>query len=117
LATTAGYGPRYLHSTGQLHKGGPNAGLFLQLLEHMVPDVPVPEKPYAFGTLAQAQAIGDFQSLQAHQRPVVQVALGQQGLATIGSLLRKPASRKPVSRKPARKKRTAKKPVKRTATR
>ncbi|MDE3017669.1 MAG: glucose-6-phosphate isomerase [Nitrospirota bacterium] len=117
LATTAGYGPRYLHSTGQMHKGGPNAGLFLQLVEHMVPDVPVPEKPYTFGTLAQAQAIGDFQSLQAHQRPVVQVALGKQGLATIGSLLRKPASRKPVSRKPARKKRTAKKPVKRTATR
>ncbi|TAJ07617.1 MAG: glucose-6-phosphate isomerase [Nitrospirae bacterium] len=112
LATTAGYGPRYLHSTGQLHKGGPNAGLFLQLVESMVPDVPVPEKPYTFGTLAQAQAIGDFQSLQAHQRPVVQVALGKQGLATIGSLLRKPGSRKP-----ARTKRTAKKPVKRTVKR
>ncbi|MFM8552856.1 MAG: glucose-6-phosphate isomerase, partial [Nitrospiraceae bacterium] len=90
LATTAGYGPRYLHSTGQLHKGGPNSGLFLQLVETMTPDVLVPEKPYTFGTLAQAQAIGDFQSLQAHHRPVVQIALGKQGTAAIGSLLRKP---------------------------
>lgn len=112
LPTTAGYGPRYLHSTGQLHKGGPNAGLFLQLLERMVPDVPVPGKPYTFGTLAQAQAIGDFQSLQTHQRPVVHIEIGKQGVATIGSL-----SRKPGRPKAARKKRAAKKPVKRTAKR
>lgn len=96
LATTAGYGPRYLHSTGQLHKGGPDSGLFLQLMGRMAPDVPVPGKPYTFGTLAQAQAIGDVQSLQAHRRPVVQIQLGPQGPAAIGSWLRKPASRRPA---------------------
>ncbi|MEW6542683.1 MAG: glucose-6-phosphate isomerase [Nitrospirota bacterium] len=88
VATTAGYGPRYLHSTGQLHKGGPNSGLFLQLLEPMAPDVPIPGAPYSFGTLAQAQAVGDFQSLQAHQRPVVSVHLGRQPLAKIKALAR-----------------------------
>jgi glucose-6-phosphate isomerase/transaldolase/glucose-6-phosphate isomerase len=112
LATTAGYGPRYLHSTGQLHKGGPNSGLFLQVVERMAPDVPVPGKPYTFGTLAQAQAIGDFQSLQTHQRPVVQIGLGPQGPAVIASLLRKPGSKKP-----ARNKRPAKKPTQRAAKR
>jgi hypothetical protein len=50
IATTAGYGPRYLHSTGQLHKGGPNSGLFLEFVDNMKPDVPVPEKFYSFGT-------------------------------------------------------------------
>ncbi len=88
LATTTGYGPRYLHSTGQLHKGGPNTGLFLQLLEEMTPDLEIPGAPYTFGTLAASQAVGDHQSLQAHQRPVVHVRLGRSGLSTIRALAR-----------------------------
>jgi glucose-6-phosphate isomerase/transaldolase/glucose-6-phosphate isomerase len=79
LATTMGYGPRYLHSTGQLHKGGPDTGLFLQLVESMKPDLPVPGQPYTFGTLAHAQALGDLQSLQAHGRLAVRIDLGRQG--------------------------------------
>jgi len=112
LATTAGYGPRYLHSTGQLHKGGPATGLFLQLVERMMPDVPIPEKPYTFGALAQSQAIGDFQSLETHQRPVVRVELGRQGIAGIGSLIRQ-SSRRAM----ARKAKTAKKPGRKAARR
>lgn len=86
LATTAGYGPRYLHSTGQVHKGGPPTGLFLHLLEPARPTVPVPGQDYTFGTLAHAQAIGDLQSLQAHGRPVVHVRLGADPLATLAAL-------------------------------
>src|SRR6184192_4243977 len=71
VATTAGYGPRYLHSTGQLHKGGPNEGVFLELTERPSRDVRIPGAAYTFGILAQAQAVGDLQSLQAHGRPVV----------------------------------------------
>jgi len=100
LTTTAGYGPRYLHSTGQLHKGGPSTGLFLQLVERMAPDVAVPGAPYTFGILAQAQAAGDFQSLQAHQRPVVRVELGRQGPSAIAALARGSSRRR--SRQPAK---------------
>lgn len=87
FATTAGYGPRYLHSTGQLHKGGPATGLFLQLIGNMKPDVMVPNAAYTFGTLAQAQAVGDLQSLEAHQRPVARVELAGNITARIRSLL------------------------------
>lgn len=88
IATTAGYGPRYLHSTGQLHKGGPNTGLFLQLVEHMTPDVKVPEAPYTFGALAEAQAIGDLQSLEAHHRSVGCIRFGRDALSIIKALVR-----------------------------
>ncbi len=88
LATTAGYGPRYLHSTGQLHKGGPNTGLFLQLLEDMTPDIEIPGSPYTFGTLAESQAMGDRLALEARRRPVVRVRLGRSGLAAIRALAR-----------------------------
>ncbi len=97
LATTAGYGPRYLHSTGQLHKGGPNSGLFLELIDAMQPDLPVPNAPYSFGMLAQAQAVGDFQSLLNHRCPVVRVQLGHDGaahIATLGQAPRAPRSSK-----------------------
>lgn len=93
LATTVGYGPRYLHSTGQLHKGGPNTGLFLQLIEPMTPDLKIPGEPYTFGMLARAQALGDFQSLQAHGRPVIAIRLGRQGTARIRALI-PPAARR-----------------------
>ncbi len=105
MATTAGYGPRYLHSTGQLHKGGPNTGLFLELVDSMKPDVPVPDKFYTFGTLAQAQAIGDLQSLHTHQRPAVRIALGPTPVRTIRSLVTLLTPTKATRRKSAAKKR------------
>jgi glucose-6-phosphate isomerase len=86
LASTMGYGPRYLHSTGQLHKGGPDTGVFLQLVESMKPDLPVPDKPYTFGTLAQAQALGDLQSLHAHGRLAVRIDLSRDGAAALKKL-------------------------------
>lgn len=75
VATTVGYGPRFLHSTGQLHKGGPDKGLFLQLTAEDAADLPIPAAPYSFGTLKQAQAIGDFQSLDYRNRPVLSLHL------------------------------------------
>lgn len=87
IASTAGYGPRYLHSTGQLHKGGPNSGLFLELVDAMKPDLPIPEQSYTFGTLAQAQALGDLQSLHSHQRPAVRISLGSDPVRTIRRLV------------------------------
>ncbi len=72
MAVTAGYGPRFLHSTGQLHKGGPDTVVALQLVSRTPgPDVPIPGKPYDFGTLIGAQSIGDHQSLLSHGRRVV----------------------------------------------
>ncbi len=76
LATTVGFGPRFLHSTGQLHKGGPNTGLFLQLVDEPASDLPVPETTYSFGALIRAQALGDFQALRQRGRRVLQVSLG-----------------------------------------
>ena len=75
-ATTAGYGPRFLHSTGQLHKGGPATGVFLQLTADHPVDRPIPGWPYTFGRLIDAQARGDREALRAHDRPVIQVHLG-----------------------------------------
>jgi transaldolase/glucose-6-phosphate isomerase len=75
-ATTAGYGPRFLHSTGQLHKGGPSTGVFLQLTADHPVDRPIPGWPYTFGRLIDAQARGDREALRAHDRAVVQVHLG-----------------------------------------
>jgi glucose-6-phosphate isomerase/transaldolase/glucose-6-phosphate isomerase len=77
VATTAGYGPRFLHSTGQLHKGGPREGLFLQLVQQDARDVPIPGQPYGFSTLKQAQALGDFESLRSRKLPVLRVSLGR----------------------------------------
>lgn len=116
LASTMGYGPRYLHSTGQLHKGGPDTGLFLQLVESMKPDLGVPGKPYTFGTLAQAQALGDLQSLQAHGRLAVRIDLGRQAVATfqrLASQLAPPTRKRSVlsgSRRTS-KKRTRRRPT------
>jgi glucose-6-phosphate isomerase len=74
-ATTVGYGPRYLHSTGQLHKGGPNTGVFVLLTATPVQDVPIPGEPFSFGTLELAQALGDFGALDATGRRVVHLHL------------------------------------------
>jgi transaldolase/glucose-6-phosphate isomerase len=72
---THGFGPRYLHSTGQLHKGGPPTGLFLQVVDETGDDLPIPDQPFGFGTLIRAQAAGDFASLQERGRRVARVRL------------------------------------------
>jgi transaldolase/glucose-6-phosphate isomerase len=71
VATTFGYGPRYLHSIGQLHKGGPPNGVFLVLVVEPQRDLPIPGEVYTFGTLFRAQAFGDFQALVERGRPVL----------------------------------------------
>jgi transaldolase / glucose-6-phosphate isomerase len=76
-ATTAGYGPRFLHSTGQLHKGGPPTGVFLQLTADHAVDRQIPGWPYTFGRLIDAQARGDREALRAQDRPVVHLHLGE----------------------------------------
>ncbi|HET8626621.1 MAG TPA: hypothetical protein VFL91_04350 [Thermomicrobiales bacterium] len=77
VATTLGYGPRFLHSTGQLHKGGANEGVFIQFVAPGAdgPSVPIPGKDYDFGTLKAAQALGDLQSLQNHGRRAIRIDL------------------------------------------
>ena len=89
-ATTLGYGPRFLHSTGQLHKGGPATGWFLQLTADHPDDRQIPGWPYTFGQLIDAQAEGDFQALEAHELPVLRIHLGADpdaGLAQLERLL------------------------------
>jgi RpiB/LacA/LacB family sugar-phosphate isomerase len=76
VATTVGYGPRFLHSTGQLHKGGPNTGVFLQLTADARSDQEVPERGFTFGVLRDAQALGDVEALRQHHRRVARVHLG-----------------------------------------
>ena len=85
-ATTTGYGPRFLHSTGQLHKGGKPNGWFLQLVREHPDDRPIPGKGYTFGRLIDAQAIGDAKTLAEHDLPVLRINLGsdpQAGLAAL----------------------------------
>jgi glucose-6-phosphate isomerase len=87
-ATTVGYGPRFLHSTGQLHKGGPRTGSFIQLTVDHPKDLPIPGSHETFGTLIDAQAIGDFTALEAHELPVVRVHLGGEPDAALAELRR-----------------------------
>jgi hypothetical protein len=75
VTTTFGYGPRFLHSTGQFHKGGPRTGLFLQLVHDGEEDVEVPQAAYSFGRLKNAQATGDLQTLHDHGLPAERVRL------------------------------------------
>jgi transaldolase/glucose-6-phosphate isomerase len=81
LATTAGYGPRFLHSTGQLHKGGPKSGLFLQVVQDDTRDVPIPGQPFTFSVLKQSQSLGDLKSLTSRRLPVLRVTLGREPAA------------------------------------
>lgn len=76
VPTTAGFGPRYLHSTGQLHKGGPNSGLYLQLTADHQSRIPISGRPYTFCTLVDAQAAGDYLALKALGRRIVRAHLG-----------------------------------------
>ena len=91
IATTFGYGPRYLHSTGQLHKGGPNTGLFLELT--MEDDqLSIPGQEYTFADLNLAQSIGDFRALLARGRRVMRIHFSgdlAQGLARLREMITK----------------------------
>ena len=86
IATTAGFGPRYLHSTGQLHKGGPPSGLFLQLTADHPLNPAIPGHLYSFATLANAQADGDLAALQARGRRILRIPLGQRPAAGLSRL-------------------------------
>jgi transaldolase/glucose-6-phosphate isomerase len=90
-AVTVGYGPRFLHSTGQLHKGGPNTVLVLQIVDRPGDDVPVPETDYTFGALIAAQALGDFTALKQRRRRALRINLGDDtkgGLERLAEALR-----------------------------
>lgn len=94
-ATTTGYGPRYLHSTGQLHKGGSDEGVFIQLTDEDLADLKIPGEPYTFSTLKEAQALGDFSSLAKRDRRAVRIHLGmnaEEGLRKLIELLQAAAS-------------------------
>jgi hypothetical protein len=86
LATASGYGPRFLHSTGQYHKGGPNTGLFVQFTTDHEQDLPLPGRSYTFGTFKNAQAAGDLQALHDYQRRTLHIHLGvdaERGMQTV----------------------------------
>jgi glucose-6-phosphate isomerase len=87
-ATTAGYGPRFLHSTGQLHKGGPPTGWFLQLTSDHPDPRPIPGWPYTFGQLIDAQADGDHAAIAAHDYPILRIHLGADPDAGLAALER-----------------------------
>ena len=87
IATTMGYGPRFLHSTGQLHKGGPNSGLFLQITQEHPVDVSIPGQSYTFGTLVDAQSRGDFRALLRAGRRAARVHLAGDPAAGITQLV------------------------------
>ena len=88
-ATTLGFGPRFLHSTGQLHKGGPDTGVFLQITADPSKDLPIPGWPETFGTLITAQALGDLASLQGRGRRAMRlhVADAEAGLARLDAMV------------------------------
>jgi glucose-6-phosphate isomerase len=92
-ATTFGWGPRFLHSTGQLHKGGPQTGAFLQVTGEVTRDLEVPGRPYTLGRLQRAQALGDLRALRQRDRPVVRVHLRARaaGLAQLLAACEPPA--------------------------
>ncbi len=83
LATTLDFGPRFLHSTGQLHKGGPDSGLFLEIIDHPTPAVPVPTTDYDFAKLVTAQSLGDHLALRQRGRRVLLVCLGESGMEAL----------------------------------
>ncbi|WP_035564995.1 bifunctional transaldolase/phosoglucose isomerase [Hymenobacter sp. IS2118] len=76
IATTSGYGPRFLHSTGQYHKGGPDTGLFVQFTDDNPQDLALPGRSYTFGTFKNAQALGDLEALHSYHRRTLRVHLG-----------------------------------------
>ena len=87
ICTTLGYGPRFLHSTGQLHKGGPDSGVFLQIVTTHPQDDPIPGHPYAFSTVADAQALGDLEALHSIGRSVARITLSDDSEDTLRAAL------------------------------
>jgi hypothetical protein len=90
VATCVGFGPRFLHSTGQAYKGGPNTGIFLQITCDDAPDIPVPGQRYSFGVVKAAQARGDLAVLLERDRRALRVHLGadvQTGLTALRAAL------------------------------
>jgi hypothetical protein len=92
IATTLGYGPRFLHSTGQLHKGGPDKGLFLQFTAETEIDLPIPGKDFPFDVVTKAQATGDLLALKSLGRRIVRINSGSDDEDTIMSLINHLAS-------------------------
>jgi transaldolase/glucose-6-phosphate isomerase len=91
VATCLGFGPRFLHSTGQAYKGGPNSGVFLQITCDDAADLQVPGQKYTFGVVKAAQARGDFQVLADRKRRALRVHLGsdvKEGLTKLGELIK-----------------------------
>ncbi len=91
VATTSGYGPRFLHSTGQLHKGGPESCVFIQITSDDINDIDIPGEKFTFGVLKQAQALGDFESLSSRHRPAIRIDLGgdvEKGLRRLLALVK-----------------------------
>ena len=88
IATTLLNGPRYLHSTGQLHKGGPDSGLYILLVCQSKMDMPIPGEQFGFGTLHEAQWLGDFKSLNDKGRRVIRIDLGDDANEGLSALLR-----------------------------
>ena len=78
-----GYGPRYLHSTGQLHKGGANNGVFVIVTAPAAIDLAIPDQPFTFGVLEMAQALGDFESLNGANRRALHVHLPRRDVALL----------------------------------
>lgn len=87
LPVTTQFGPRYLHSTGQYHKGGPNNGYFIQFICNSLDSIQIPEHAYTFGLLKRAQAIGDMQSLIEHKRKIILIDLGKDCINGLNSFI------------------------------
>ena len=103
VATTVGYGPRFLHSTGQLHKGGANDVLGLQITAEDAVDVPIPGEPYSFAALKRAQALGDWQALQSHGRRALRVHVKRGAkLSAVASAVRAALGAQPAAKKSKR---------------
>ena len=97
LTTTFGYGPRFLHSTGQLHKGGPDGGLFVQLLAEASAELEIDGEAYGLGVLLRAQAAGDLAALRGRDRHCVRIDLGDEPVEAIGRLIDREEQISPVS--------------------
>ena len=85
-AVTVGYGPRFLHSTGQLHKGGPDTGVFFQIIADDQTDFAIPGEDYTFSILKQAQALGDFRALSKRGRRVIGIEIDKDTLTGLEKL-------------------------------
>ncbi|MBC8043814.1 MAG: transaldolase, partial [Rhizobacter sp.] len=88
VAATVGFGPRFLHSTGQLHKGGKNEGVFYQLTCDDAKDAPIAGRPYSFGVVKASQAIGDLESLKSRKYRAVRIHLSKNPVKDLAALVK-----------------------------